>query len=247
MFRLTLSTLFTASFAIWLTPLVLGNQAYAQPRAVIELFTSQSCSSCPPADRLLADLARDPSLVALSWHIDYWDYLGWKDTFSQPAFTARQKAYGAVRGHGDVYTPQAVVNGLSQVVGSDRSQIDAAISNRQGSELTVPVTLDEIGSAVRISIAAAPPNGPQAGTLCLLPVFRSRQVAISHGENADHAVIDTNVVRAMIPLASWTGEAKSVDASLDKIGDADGYVVLLQSGSEARPGVVLGAAKGPGL
>ncbi len=247
MFRSTLNILFAAAIVTCLTPAVSANPACAQPRAVIELFTSQSCSSCPPADRLLVELARDPSLVALSWHVDYWDNLGWKDTFAQPAFTARQKAYGAVRGNRDVYTPQAVVNGLSQVVGSDRSQIDAAISNRRGSELTVPVTLDEAGSSLRISIGAAPADGPRAGTLYLLPVFRSREVAIDHGENASHTIVDTNVVRAMTPLATWSGEAKSVDISLDKMGDADGYVVLLQSGSEARPGVVLGAAKGPRL
>src|SRR5260370_11560003 len=141
MFRSTLNIVFSVAFAIWLTPMVLGHQAYAQPKAVTELFTSQSCSSCQPADRLLVELARDPSLVALSWHVDYWNNLGWKDTFSEPAFTARQKAYGAVRGDGDVYTPQAVVNGLSQVVGSDHSQIDAAIANQRGSEPTVPLTL----------------------------------------------------------------------------------------------------------
>src|SRR5713226_8836092 len=123
--------------AACLVPMSVVSQAQAQARGVIELFTSQGCSSCPPADRLLAELERDPSLIALSWHIDYWDNLGWKDTFSQPAFTARQKAYDAVRGEGEVYTPQVVVNGASQIVGSNRSQMDAAISNRGSSELTV--------------------------------------------------------------------------------------------------------------
>jgi hypothetical protein len=226
---------------------MIANPAYAQPRAVIELFTSQSCSSCPPAERLLVELADDPSMVALSWHIDYWDNLGWKDTFAQPAFTARQRAYSAARGDREIYTPQIVVNGASQVVGSNRSQIDAAISNRRGSELTVPLTLDARGSSVRISIGAASASGLRAGTVYLLPVFRSREVVISSGENASHTVIDTNVVRAIATVTTWTGEAKSVDFPLDKMGDADGYVVLLQSGSEAHPGIVLGAAKGPGL
>jgi hypothetical protein len=247
MLRSNLNTLFAAAFAVCLALVATANQACAQPRAVIELFTSQSCSSCPAANRLLVEMARDQSLVALSWHVDYWDNLGWKDTFAHPAFTARQRAYGAARGDGEIYTPQVVINGVSQVVGSNRSGIDAAISNRRASELTVPVTLDETGSSVRISIGAAPADEPRAATLYLLPVFRSREVAISHGENAGHAIVDTNVVRAMTSLTTWTGEAKSVDVSLDKMGDADGYVVLLQSGSEARPGVVLGAAKGPGL
>src|SRR6476659_4167205 len=148
MFRSTVRIVFGMALATWLTHVVITDPAQAQPRAVIELFTSQGCSSCPPADRLLAELARDQSLVALSWHIDYWDYLGWKDTFSQPAFTSRQKAYGVVRGDWEVYTPQVVVNGVSQVVGSDRSEIDAAVASRRGSELSVPITLDDRGSSV---------------------------------------------------------------------------------------------------
>ena len=245
MFRSTVRIVFTMALATWLTHVVISDPAQAQPRAVIELFTSQGCSSCPPADRLLAELARDPSLVALSWHIDYWDYLGWKDTFSQRAFTARQKAYASVGGNGEVYTPQVVVNGGPQMVGSDRSEIDAAVSNRRGSELTVPVTLDGTGSSVRVSIGPAPAADLQTGTLYLLPVLRSRDVAIGGGENANHAVTYTNVVRAIRPLTTWTGEAKSLDVPLDKMGDSDGYFVLLQSGSPKSPGVVLGAAKGP--
>jgi hypothetical protein len=247
MFRSTLNIFFIAAFAWWLALVMTVNQASAQPRAVIELFTSQSCSSCPPAERLLVDLARDPSLIALSWHIDYWDNLGWKDTFAQPAFTARQRAYSAARGDGEIYTPQIVVNGVSQVVGSDRSQIDAAISSRRGSELTVPLTLDGRGSSVRISVGAASAGGLRAGTVYLLTILRSREVAISSGENANHTITDTNVVRALTPVTTWTGEAKSVDVRLDEMGDADEYVVLLQSGSEAHPGVVLGAAKGSRL
>ena len=85
--------------------------AHADPRAVVELFTSQGCSSCPPADKILGELAKDPSVIALSMPIDYWDYLGWKDTLADARFSARQKAYSQVRGDREVYTPQAVVNG----------------------------------------------------------------------------------------------------------------------------------------
>jgi hypothetical protein len=246
MFRSTLNISLTVALAIWFAFLI-ANEAQAQPRAVIELFTSQGCSSCPPADRLFAELARDQSLIALSWHIDYWDYLGWKDTFSQPAFTGRQKAYGAVRGDGEVYTPQVVVNGVSQVVGSDRSEIDAAVASRRGSELSVPITLEDRGSSVRVSIGSAPAATPRTGTVYFLPVLRSREVAIGRGENANHAVTYTNVVRAITPLTTWTGEAKSVEVALDRMAGADGYIVLLQSGTRSGPNVVLGAAKGPGL
>src|SRR5438105_9770472 len=104
--RVTLSAaLATASVAIGFSP------AMSEPRAVVELFTSQGCSSCPPADRLLGELARDPAIVALSLPIDYWDYLGWKDTLAKPDHTARQRGYARVRGDREVYTPQAVING----------------------------------------------------------------------------------------------------------------------------------------
>src|SRR6202046_633992 len=99
----------------------------AEPRAVVELFTSQGCSSCPPADKVIGELAKDPSVIALSMPIDYWDYLGWKDTLADARFSARQKAYSQVRGDREVYTPQVVVNGSLHVVGSDRAGIESAI------------------------------------------------------------------------------------------------------------------------
>src|SRR6516165_825712 len=103
--------------------------AHADPRAVVELFTSQGCSSCPPADRILGELAKDPSIIALSMPIDYWDYLGWKDTLADARFSARQQAYSRVRGDRDVYTPQAVINGSTHVLGSDREGIEEAIDS----------------------------------------------------------------------------------------------------------------------
>src|SRR5712672_3914828 len=103
--------------------------AHAEPRAVVELFTSQGCSSCPPADQIIGELAKDPSVIALSLPIDYWDYLGWKDTLADSRFSARQKAYSHVRGEREVYTPQVVVNGSKHVIGSDRARIEGAIKD----------------------------------------------------------------------------------------------------------------------
>src|SRR6516164_6021543 len=107
--------------------------ASAQTRAVLELFTSQGCSSCPPADKLLGELAADPSLVAVSLPVDYWDYLGWKDTLAQRGHWKREQAYGRARGDGQVYTPQAVVNGVLHVVGSDKDAIEHAIAKSRES------------------------------------------------------------------------------------------------------------------
>src|SRR5450631_188200 len=116
--------------------------AHADPRAVVELFTSQGCSSCPPADKIIGELAKDPSVIALSMPIDYWDYLGWKDTLADARFSARQKAYSLMRGDRDVYTPQAIVNGSVHVIGSDRAGIEDAIGRTKKTDgvMSVPVT-----------------------------------------------------------------------------------------------------------
>src|SRR6516162_6906258 len=109
--------------------------AHADPRAVVELFTSQGCSSCPPADKLLGELAKDPDVIAMSMPIDYWDYLGWKDTLADARFSARQRAYSKVRGDRDVYTPQVIVNGSTQVIGSDRTSIENAINETRKNDV----------------------------------------------------------------------------------------------------------------
>src|SRR5579871_4874003 len=113
--------------------------AHADPRAVVELFTSQGCSSCPPADRLLGELAKDPSVVAMSLPIDYWDYLGWKDTLASPANSARQHAYARYRGDREIYTPQVVVNGKVHVPGGDEAAIEQAIAQTRHDRGTLSV------------------------------------------------------------------------------------------------------------
>src|ERR1700742_4940255 len=131
--------------------------AHADPRAVVELFTSQGCSSCPPADKIIGDLAKDPNVIALSMPIDYWDYLGWKDTLADSRFSARQKAYSHMRGDRDVYTPQAVINGSAHVIGSDRASIEGAIKDTEKSAgvMSVPVTLTLSGKQINVSVAAS--------------------------------------------------------------------------------------------
>src|SRR5580692_8578803 len=131
--------------------------AHADPRAVIELFTSQGCSSCPPADKIIGELAKDPSVIALSMPIDYWDYLGWKDTLADARFSARQKAYSLMRGDRDVYTPQVVVNGSVHVIGSDRAGIEGAIgeTRKDNGVMSVPVTMTLSGKQINVSVAAS--------------------------------------------------------------------------------------------
>src|ERR1700710_1192080 len=137
--------------------------AHADPRAVVELFTSQGCSSCPPADKILGELAKDPSVIALSMPIDYWDYLGWKDTLADSRFSARQKAYSHARGDRDVYTPQMVVNGSTHVIGSDRAKIDSAIDTTKKADgvMSVPVSMSLSGKQINVSVAESG-KGPAA-------------------------------------------------------------------------------------
>ena len=213
--------------------------------SVLELFTSQGCSSCPPADRLLTALAHDPSRIALTFPIDYWDFIGWKDTFAEPAFTARQKAYAAARDDSHVYTPQAIIDGLVDAVGSDRAAIEQAVATLKGHNraLAVPMQMREADGVLHIDIGAG--EGGPAGVY-VLRVIRSRTVAIGHGENSGRTVTYTNVVRAMRKIGEWDGTTQKF--SLPELrSDDEGYVVLLQQGSLERPGAILAAAKSAGL
>src|SRR3954447_5332245 len=159
--------------------------AHAEPKAVVELFTSQGCSSCPPADKVLGELAKDPSVIALSMPIDYWDYLGWKDTLADSRFSARQKAYSHMRGDRDVYTPQAIVNGAAHVIGSDRARIDGAIKDTGKADrvMSVPVTMTLSGKQLTVSVAAGKDTMPAKGEIWLCSISKSVPIAISKGEN----------------------------------------------------------------
>ncbi len=221
-----------------------------QPRAVLELFTSQGCSSCPPADQLLADLAKERDLVVLSLPVDYWDYLGWKDTLASPAYSARQRAYAERRGDGQIYTPQVVVDGLAHALGSSRSDIEAAASTARGKEgaLSVPIALADAGNSIAINVGAGSGEA-KSGTLWLCPVAKATPVAIGRGENRGRSVIYANVVRGMVKIGEWNGAPLKLDvpAATARPAGADGYVVLLQGAIGGRPGAILGAAKGAGL
>src|SRR6187399_2439293 len=163
--------------------------AQAEPRAVIELFTSQGCSSCPAADKLLGELAADPSLVPISMPIDYWDYLGWKDTLASPRNTARQRGYARGRGDRQIYTPQMVVNGRVHALGSDKAAIERAIvTSRDGPAMSVPVEVVITTDTLNVNIAAQAGTAP-AGEIWLCAVSRRVPVEITRGENRGHTVV----------------------------------------------------------
>ena len=219
-----------------------------EPRALLELFTSQGCSSCPAADKLLGDLVTDPSLVALSVPIDYWDYLGWKDTLASPAHSARQRAYARVRGDRQVYTPQIVVNGATHVLGSDRAAIDRAIAqtDQQSRVMSLPVLLSVGGSGLNVKVGSAE-NEHAAGEVWLCRLVKAVPVVIGRGENRGRTITYHNVVRSWLKLGDWTEVQSAWNVPISEIqtGDVDAAAVMMQEGTRDKPGIILGAAYVP--
>jgi hypothetical protein len=221
--------------------------AHAEPRAVVELFTSQGCSSCPPADKIIGELSKDPSVIALSMPIDYWDYLGWKDTLADSRFSARQKAYSQMRGDRDVYTPQVVVNGSAHVIGSDRAGIEGAISDTKKGDavMSVPVSMTLAGKQLNVSVAASHAGATAShGEIWICAISKSIPISIGRGENRGHEVTYYNVVRNLLKVGDWNGAAGSWTVPLENISrdGVDGAVVYIQNGNREKPGPMLGAA-----
>ncbi|HTZ71308.1 MAG TPA: DUF1223 domain-containing protein [Acetobacteraceae bacterium] len=184
-------------------PLLLVGAAAPAPRPIVlELFTSQSCSSCPPADALLADLAATRSdVLPLDFHVDYWNYLSWHDRFSLPEATARQRAYAALLGS-EVYTPQLVIDGERQAVGSERTNVLAAIKAARESEAGGPqATLSARDGQWVVDIGAG--NG--GGTILLIGFDAQHVTQVGSGENAGRTLREVNVVRSLTKLGSWHG------------------------------------------
>jgi len=224
--------------------------AAAEPRAVIELFTSQGCSSCPAADKLLGELSRDPSLVTMGLPVDYWDYLGWKDTLALHGHSNRERAYASARGDREVYTPQVVVNGIAHVLGSDKAAIEKAIAKtRQGAApLTLPVTMTVADGKISVNVPAA--DGERSSAeVWLCPISGRVEVMIERGENRGRTLAYTNVVRRWLKLGTWTGKTEIFSLPLADLANAnfslrdiDRIAVIVQSGVAAKPGLMLGAA-----
>jgi hypothetical protein len=223
--------------------------ARAAPRALLELFTSQGCSSCPPADKLLGEFAKDPSVVALSLPIDIWDYLGWKDTLALPGHSARQRAYAQMRGDRQVYTPQIIVNGSMHVLGSDRAAIERIIAqtDRNPAIMSLPVLLSTADGDLTVTVK--PTSGVHAGgEVWLCPVTSAIEVAVGRGENRGRTITYHNVVRAWHKLGDFTGTQQStwsVPLTEIETGEVDAAAVMVQEGTHAKPGIILGAAFSP--
>jgi hypothetical protein len=215
-------------------------QTRTETRAVVELFTSQGCSSCPAADRLLGELANDPTLVSISLPIDYWDYLGWKDTLAEPRNTARQRAYSKLRTDREIYTPQVVVNGSFHALGSDRAAIEKMIakSRQNTSALALPVSASVASGKLTASFA----GDGRAAEVWVVSLVKSITVAISRGENKGKSITYYNVARNWYKLASTDGKTWSIPLKEIEAEGVNQAAVLVQGGTIEKPGIILGAA-----
>ena len=221
--------------------------AQTKPRAVIELFTSQGCSACPSADRLITQYASDPSVIALTLAVDYWDYLGWKDTLALNGHSKRQRAYAKSRGDRQVYTPQAVIDGAVHALGSDKAAIERAIAQTRAERapLRLAVTMTQADGTLAVNVPASPAGTAEAAEVWLCPFSKSIEVAIERGENSGNTFVYTNVVRRWIKLGNWTGKAETfrVPVSDFQDGKVDGVAVMVQNWAAGAPRLILGASQ----
>lgn len=207
--------------------------ALAQGRpVVVELFTSQGCSSCPPADAFLNELAGRKDVLALGFHVDYWDRLGWKDPLSTPGATMRQHDYATEFGRNEVFTPQMVIDGRRQAVGSNRGAVLQAIAESQPVS-AAPVAFAADGRSVTVGA------GTGSGKVLVIRYLARRTTQVQRGENAGRTAIDANGVEAIERAGDWTGQ--QLEIPIGRVEDGHGVAVLVQ----AEDGRILGAAALP--
>lgn len=225
-----------------------GSQVHAKdrPLGVVELFTSQGCNSCPPADRVLGELAQDDDVIALAYHVDYWDYLGWRDTLGSAENTERQRDYGRSFGSGSVYTPQAVINGRTHVNGANKNAVHRTIERMADTAdgMVVDVSIRQSGDSIVIE-AGDSKGAPRKAHLVLVYFDPVRDVAIERGENRGKTITYWNAVSSIQAAGMWHGKASRYELPLSEVTKkgAGGCAVLLQaSGKNGLPGPVLGAA-----
>ncbi len=208
----------------------------APPPTVVELFTSQGCSSCPPADAYLGKLAGRPDVLALGFHVDYWDYIGWKDTFASPEFTLRQRGYAEALGQRYVYTPQMVVDGMGHATGSRVGDVERLIAARRDAPKVRVRLVGEPGGRLTVSIGSGQADRP--ADVWFVTFNRRHSTEVARGENRGRRLTEYNIVRSVRRLGGWDGTAKQFTVALGEV-DEDACAVLVQA---AGLGEILGAA-----
>lgn len=230
----------TVVAAVW--PLSARAVEEVRARGVVELFTSQGCNSCPPADAFFTELSTRRDLVTLAYHVDYWDYLGWRDTLAKPENTQRQHDYGKAFGVRSVYTPQAVINGRNHVNGSKRSKVLGTIDSleRSGKGLSVELSVKREGESIVIEAGPGPARGK--AHLVLVYFDAPQPVAIDRGENDGTTVIYANAVNDIQTAGMWHGKPARFELPASELERKGGCAALLQSvDSKGLPGPILGA------
>ncbi len=223
----------------------LPQQASARPMGegpwAVELFTSQGCSSCPPADALLGRLSMQPDIVALAFHVDYWDYIGWKDPFASRETTERQRAYARVLKQRYVYTPEMVVDGIGHDTGRERGPIEALLTKAQARSprRATPTLSRSIGGPLSIKLDSFPLEGGLAD-VTLAIYDRRHTTPVKSGENQGRMIENFNVVRQLERVDRWDGATKGWTIAGDRIGPTQGVAVLVQ---HADHGPMIGCNK----
>jgi hypothetical protein len=217
-------------------PALIGRASAATTPVLVELFTSQGCSSCPPADKLAGELMGQPNVTVVSLNVDYWDYLGWKDTLAKPEYTKRQMDYAHSRGDMSVYTPQMIINGAAHVVGSNGGSVRSAIAEAK-SALALNISATE--SDIKIDL---PKGEAENATLWLMSIASSVNVKIERGENIGKAITYRNVARKLLKVAKWNGAAASIIVPRKEMISSEGHslIAVLQEGDV---GPVMGLGK----
>jgi hypothetical protein len=221
-------------------PLATNPAPVSSPLPIVaELFTSQGCNSCPPADTLLGELARDPTVIALAFHVQYWDGLGWSDRFGLPEAARRQSNYVRRLQLGGSFTPQLIVNADHSFVGSNRAQVLSAVPvlrAQRPAAIAIKVEIDK--DQLQISIPSHA-GVAQAAEVVMLPLLATAASAIGRGENSGRTLREYNIVRAVKVLGQWQGSAVQWRVSRASLpADADGIAILLQ---EKNQGALRGA------
>ncbi len=217
-------------------PSASAKEASSPPKIVLELFTSQGCSSCPRADALFPYFIGRKDVIALSMSVDYWDYIGWRDTLAKPVFTARQRAYGSRIGDGIIYTPEIVVDGRAHFNGSDKRAIDKMIERRKKALAGQPwVSLDVTTHNDMLHVAVGEKTdgmNVDKATVWMALFSKKKSVKITRGENRGRLLSYHNVVRELTPIGRWTGDKMLLKLPKKQIMQrgADGCVILLQNG-----------------
>ena len=213
-----------ASFICLLGALFPAVGASQDQPVVVELFTSQGCSYCPPADAYLNELAKQPNVIALAWHVDYWDYIGWKDSFANPAFTERQRAYAHAQKQRMIYTPQLIINGVENMMGKIYDEVSASIRKVTVQKAVMKLSSSRAGAAYTVTLSASHRHGTY--DVQLVRVSPINIVKILGGENAGKTVTYVNVVTDLRSLGSWDGQGKVTFKTGDLVRGK--YTILVQ-------------------